>query len=67
MPSKDLWVKTLPYNPKFLDTEKENIVGKRENAGKSAFSLFPQCFSTHPKKNFYFKGTFILSSANTQN
>ena len=42
----------------------ENIVGKGENA---AFSPFPAMFSTHSKKKFCFKFTFILLSANALN
>ena len=42
----------------------ENIVGEGENAGYQHFLIFPAMFSTHPKKNFSFSFTFILSSAN---
>ena len=45
----------------------ENTVGKGDNAGNLHFLLFPQCFFIHPKENFCFSGTFILSSANVFN
>ena len=45
----------------------ENIVGKEENAGNQHFLLFPTMFSTHPKTNFNFSVTFILSSASSFN
>ena len=38
----------LLLNPDFFTTSRrnafENIVGKRENAGKQHFLFFPQCF-----------------------
>ena len=47
----------------------ENVVGKGENAGNAGnqHSRFPTMFSTHPKINFNFSVTFILSSANAFN
>ena len=48
-------INTLSNNPfSFMMTGKrtsENIVGKRENAGKPAFSLFPQCFLLFQKEH----------------
>ena len=47
----------------------EIIVGKGENAGKSAFSPFPTVFSILPKTIFKFSitCTYIMSSANAFN
>ena len=45
----------------------ENIVGQRENAEKSAFSLCPTMFSTIPKTNFAILATLKLLSVNALN
>ena len=45
----------------------ENIVGKRENAGKEHFSSIPTMFFALSKLNFKFSVEFILLSANSFN
>ena len=52
---------------KFVLGREENIVGKVENAGKTAFSPFRTMFSSLPKSNFNFFVTFTWSSSNAFN
>ena len=65
--SKSIIRSTLHYTIPTLNDPKEealeNNVGKGENAGSKHFLLFPQCFPSI-QKNFKFKVTFILWSAN---